>query len=93
MKAAVELLNQKLIIDGFELIRVQQKFRLHKYDGFPEIGVPANALSNNYFQEMLGKGDARLLADDLDGVVTLSRTIIEAVLVDLEDRTRGTRQN
>jgi Abortive infection C-terminus len=42
-------------------------------------------------RELSGKCDARLASGDLDGAVTVARTLIEAVLGELEERVAGQR--
>lgn len=45
-----------------------------------------NVLSDQYLSELQSKMESRLKGDDLDGAITLSRTLVEAVLGELESR-------
>lgn len=49
-----------------------------------------DVLTLQYVQELEHKADRRLSAGDLDGAITVSRTLLEAVLSELERRLTGT---
>lgn len=49
-----------------------------------------DVLTLQYVQELEQKADRRLSAGDLDGAITVSRTLLEAVLSELERRLTGT---
>lgn len=53
---------------------------------FPETLVPSNVLSLAYVHELAAKTDQRLAASDYDGAITTARTMLEAVLRELEQR-------
>ena len=56
------------------------------------MGSPAarqDVLTLQYVQELEQKADRRLSAGDLDGAITVSRTLLEAVLSELERRITG----
>jgi uncharacterized protein YehS (DUF1456 family) len=48
-----------------------------------------DVLTLRYIQELEDKADRRLAAGDLDGAITVSRTLLEAVLSELEHRLTG----
>lgn len=48
-----------------------------------------DVLSLHYVQELVDKADRRLASGDRDGAITVSRTLVEAVLTELELRLTG----
>jgi hypothetical protein len=48
-----------------------------------------DVLSLDYVQELVDKADRRLASGDRDGAITVSRTLVEAVLTELELRLTG----
>jgi hypothetical protein len=48
-------------------------------------------LSDEYVRELSGKCDSRIATGDLDGAVTVGRTLLEAILSELEIRISGVR--
>jgi hypothetical protein len=85
---AVEYLNQYLEFDGFELTAVGRKHRIarlveadvevvHPYDG-------STAVTHVFIVEQLDKCDKKLAAGDYDGAITNARSLVEAVLTDIE---------
>lgn len=57
----------------------------------PVLADRSDVLSDEYVRELSGKCDARLASGDLDGAVTVARTLLEAILAALETRLTGTR--
>lgn len=51
--------------------------------------VAANVLTLSYVRELSDKAERRLVASDLEGAITVSRTLVEAVLEQLELRLTG----
>ena len=52
---------------------------------------PADVLSDEYIQELSNKCDDRLAKGDFDGAITTGRTVLEAILAELEQRLAGAR--
>lgn len=52
----------------------------------PSHSVPVEVLSLGYVHELETKTDQRLAASDLEGAITTARTMLEAVLLELERR-------
>lgn len=50
-----------------------------------------DVLSDEYVQELAHKCDERLARSDFEGAITTGRTVLEAILVALEERIAGTR--
>lgn len=55
--------------------------------------LDVDVLSLTYISELERKIEQRLGAADLEGAITASRTLVESVLVALEERITGTRQD
>jgi hypothetical protein len=86
---AVDLLNQSLRVDGYELIPAGRSHTLAKLRAHLNVVQPPHPLSDGYVQEMVAKCDVRLAAEDSDGAITVARTLIESVLGELEIRLLG----
>jgi hypothetical protein len=52
---------------------------------------PIDVLSDEYIQELSHKCDERLARSDFDGAITAGRTVLEAILAELEQRLAGSR--
>lgn len=89
---AVVYLNNALRSEGYHLVRVGSRFRLL---GRSAIELPeqpsGNPLSDEYVRELADKCTSRLESGDFDGAVTNARTLLEAVLGELEELLSGTR--
>lgn len=59
----------------------------------PEPSIATDLLSLAYVGELEGKIDQRMAIADHEGAVTLARTLLESVLVELEQRLIGQRQD
>lgn len=87
--AAVAYLNPFLAHDGLRLVRNGRRYALSAADTV--VAVPqAVILSTGYVRELTEKADGRLADDDREGAITAARTMLEAVLVELEKQLVGT---
>jgi hypothetical protein len=87
---AVEYLNKYLAFDGFELLLAGKKYRLRPL-GEPLIAVeiqlqPEQHASHEFIAEQIDKCDRKLREEDYDGAITNARSVVEAVLSDVESR-------
>ena len=60
--------------------------------GAKVVGIPSveiDVLTLSYVRELEAKAELRLMSEDLDGAITVGRTMLEAVLVELERRLVG----
>lgn len=92
---AVAHLNEFLAHDKLRLISSGGRYVLASSAGV-ELPRPVGAvdvLSDAYIQELAAKCDARLSSNDLEGAITTARTVLEAVLVELEGRLASTRSD
>ncbi len=96
----VSLYNKHLNADGWELIpgkKVSGKpiFVPHRcasaHVAMPNDDARIDVLSDNYIRELSEKCDARLSGGDYDGSITVGRTLLEAILGELELRLAGVR--
>jgi hypothetical protein len=97
-KALATAFNAHLLIDGWELIEGRPisgratyvaRRRPSGAVALPEPVHAADVLSDEYVRELAGKCDSRLASGDLDGSVTVARTLLEAILSELEIRLAG----
>ena len=98
--ALVAVLNEHLAPDGWEITAGKRISGRPTYmarrRGSTAVSLPAShhapdILTDEYVAELSGKCDERLASGDLDGAVTLGRTLLEAVLGELEVRITGKR--
>ncbi len=91
--AAVAHLNQYLVHDSLSLVPYGQKFVLRSTQGveLPAASAAGDILTDAYVREQVEKCDAKLAHGDLDGAITNARTLLEAVLAELEARLSGTK--
>jgi hypothetical protein len=86
----VEYLNKYLAYDGFELVPAGKKYRLRPL-GEPLVAVevqlqPTQHASHEFISEQIEKCDRKLREEDYDGAITNARSVVEAVLSDIESR-------
>jgi hypothetical protein len=90
VEAAVAYLNQFLAHDDLQLVRAGKRFSLVPLG--TSVEVPQTPiLSTDYVRELSEKTDGRLSTGDMEGAITAARTMLEAVLVELEERLTGSR--
>lgn len=86
---AVAHLNPFLAHDGLRLVKSGKRYVLlaeHATVSLPPITI----LSTDYVRELSEKADGRLAEGDREGAITAARTMLEAVLVELEKQLSGT---
>lgn len=86
----IEYINKYLKFDGYEVRASNDRFRVFK-SGETVIELKpdlpeADPTSREFIQEQITKCRKKLDADDFDGAITNARSLIEAVLVELERR-------
>jgi hypothetical protein len=90
----VTALNLVLALEGLRLSRAPGGYRLV---GTADIALPEPAdtdcLGGEYVRELSDKCEGKLSTGDLDGAITNARTMLEAVLLDLQDALLGTRDD
>jgi hypothetical protein len=89
---AVAYINNALRSEGYHLVRAGSKFRLlgRSLVDLPETPT-GSPLSDEYVRELADKCTSKLESGDFDGAVTNARTLLEAVLGELEDLLSGSR--
>ncbi|MCK9487480.1 MAG: abortive infection family protein [Dehalococcoidia bacterium] len=97
----VDTFNQHLLVDGWELVEARlisgkptfrEKRRASGAVALPDPAHATDVLSDDYVRELADKCEARLASGDLDGAVTVARTLLEAVLSELEVRLTGAKE-
>lgn len=91
---AVEYLNDFLAYDGARLIKKGTRYRLVEVpeEAGEHLIEPSSETSVHNLEAInkeLGKARQRLEAGDFDGAITIARTMVEAVLLELLSRRRG----
>lgn len=93
--AAIEYLNVAFVSSGWTLEPCGGTFRL-LYDVEGDLAVRApniDRLNRDYVYELSDKCERRLRDGDYDGAVTAARTLLESVLVEVEQRITGRRRD
>ena len=95
----VHAFNKHLAADGWELapstpISGKPTFKARRCTAgkkveFQPTTEPTDILSDQYVQELAAKCEQRLARGDFDGAVTIGRTVLEAILAELEKRLTG----
>jgi hypothetical protein len=97
VEAAVDYLNQYLKFDGYEVLLVGNLYRVRDLTrGTISLDVPnehTDPLSHKFIEEQIIKCDKKITEGDFDGSITNARTLLEAVLLALEEQLVGSRQD
>jgi len=91
---AVKHLNDFLKNDGYQLIKSGNRYILIMSLGVPlvdEGNTSPAILTDEYVSELHLKCEQKLNSNDYEGAITNARTLIEAVLVDIEVQLTGKR--
>lgn len=90
VEKAVAFLNKYLEFDGLCLVLAAKRYRL-RLAGEPTIAIetplaPQDHASHEFIAEQIEKCDRKLTDADYDGAITNARSVVEAVLCDIESR-------
>jgi hypothetical protein len=94
--------NEHLAADGWELApgtpisgrtTYAARRRGDRTVALPDVAHATDILTDVYVRELSAKCDERLASGDLDGAITVARTLLEAVLGELEQRLAGQRRD
>ena len=84
----VQKLNEYLKYDGYELVRHGQTYKIHELSGaLVDLEIPSEAvskLSHIFIETQIKKCDAKVFEGDFPGAITNSRSLLEAVLLEVE---------
>lgn len=101
-QALVTTFNKHLLVDSWELVEGKpvsgKPTFVVRWCASGAVALPdpihaTDVLSDAYVRELAGKCDSRLASGDLDGAITIARTLLEAILSELETRLVGARGN
>ncbi|HYA35277.1 MAG TPA: abortive infection family protein [Candidatus Binataceae bacterium] len=85
---AVAYLNEYLKHDGYELVPDEDFFGIRALRGgavaFEYPSVASRAVNQLFIDEQVNKCDKKLRENDFDGAITNARSLVEAVLLDVE---------
>lgn len=89
---AVERLNQYLHFDGYKLVQVRDHFKVRELEpnavAFDTSGLHHH-VNRDYIGEQIAKSEKKIAEGDYDGAITNARTLLEAVLLELEKLLSG----
>lgn len=90
---AAEYLNKYLQSDGYLAERRGRKFHILQHGEaiveLPEELAVVEPITREFMNEQIAKCRKKLEEDDFDGAITNARSLLEAVLLDIERRTGG----
>ena len=93
--AAIDYINRYLDRDGYRVVMAGKRCRLETTNGLTvaaESVLPVrDSLSHEFIREQLEKCDRKILEGDYDGAITNARSLVEAVLFEIEGRLDATR--
>lgn len=95
LAAAMEYLNRYLDRDGYQVVMTGKRCRLETNTGLTvaaESVLPVrDPLSHEFIREQMEKCDRKILERDYDGAITNARSLVEAVLFEIEGRLDASR--
>lgn len=87
LEDVVSNMNKYLKYDGYEIIQVGDFYKVKNLtSGTIETSSKIERLSHEFINEQVKKCDNKLLAGDYDGAITNSRSLVEAVFVEIEKK-------
>jgi len=93
LESVVEYLNGYLKYDGYELVRHGETYRVREIHGaLVELEVPSQEtgeIGYVFIDEQIKKCDLKIFEGDYDGAITNARSLLEAVLVGVEEKVSG----
>lgn len=89
---AVDRLNPYLSFDGYQLVQVRDHFVVRELEqhavAFDASGLH-HRVNRAYIEEQIAKSEKKIAEGDYDGAITNARTLLEAVLLELEKLLTG----
>lgn len=92
----VDYLNDYLRYDGYELVRTGENFKVRDMNGasidfYPSVARVSDRdeISYAFIEEQVQKGERKLLEGDYDGAITNARSLIEAILLEIDKSLDG----
>lgn len=86
----VDYLNQYLEYDGYEIVKAGKYCRVRNIQATSvELKLPfkgSTELYHNFIEEQIQKCDIKILENDFDGAITNARSLLEAVLLEIESK-------
>lgn len=92
---AVDYLNQFLEFDGYKLIKQGQRYRLSlgkDIVSFEHAILDNNAPNTGFMREQRDKCESKISSGDYDGAITNARSLLEAVLFEIECKLTESQQ-
>lgn len=90
IEQVIDYLNQYLEYDGYEIVKLGKFYRVREIQGNSvELELPFKGsieLYHNFIEEQIQKCDRKILENDFDGAITNARSLLEAVLLEIESK-------
>lgn len=90
IEQVVDYLNQYLEYDGYEIVKPGKYCRVRNIQATSvELKLPfegSTELYHNFIEEQIQKCDRKILENDFDGAITNARSLLEAVLLEIESK-------
>ncbi|WP_342601861.1 hypothetical protein [Peribacillus sp. FSL E2-0159] len=90
----IEHWNKYLKFDKYEILREENKYKLKDLQAAQIIikEEKLNVLSTEFLNQQILKCDNKILNNDYDGAITNARSLVEEVLLSVEEKTIGKRE-
>lgn len=86
---AVSEINKFLKYDKYELRKIGDYYKLTDTKGIVVQAEASNAISHQFINEQIEKCKRKILEEDFNGAVTNSRSLIEAIFIEIIERHEG----
>ncbi len=90
VEQVVDYLNQYLKYDKYEIVKFGMSYGVRNtQDSLVKLELPFTSspeLYHNFIEEQIQKCDQKILESDFDGAITNARSLLEAVLLEIESK-------
>lgn len=90
IEQVVDYLNQYLEYDGYKIVNLGKDFQIRDIKStLIDLELPfkgSKKLYHSFIEEQIHKCDKKILENDFDGAITNARSLLEAVLLEIESK-------
>ena len=85
--------NKYLNLDNYKIVRNNDKYNLEDFTGAKvDLNMAQiNVLSTDFMNEQIDKCNSKIIKGDYDGAITNARSLVEEVLLSVEEKATGNR--
>ena len=86
---AVKNINEILKYDKYELRKSGDFYKVHHTKGSIVEAETTKSLDQTFIQEQIQKCNNKILMEDFDGAITNARSLVEAIFIEIIEKTEG----